>query len=110
MISDETLEVRVKYGSRYTFFLREISMAEEQKLRSKNFGLSDDETAAKEYDQNVSILRDLSTKKPTAAKSEDEVQEFDLVDFFTDRTPRKERIAFYAVRGYFIRLLPEESF
>lgn len=106
MISDETIEVSVTYGTSYKFYLREIGMAEEQKLRQKTFGLADEEKASKEYELNVSILRDLSVKKPASGDSE----EFDIDQFFAERTPRKERIAFYAVRGYFLRLLPSDSF
>lgn len=105
----DVIEASVKYGTNYKFFLREISMVEEQKLRSKSFGLTDDEAAQKEYDQNVSILCDLSVKKPTATEG-DKIVQFDVDKFFADRTPRKERIAFFAVRGYFLRLLPEDAF
>jgi hypothetical protein len=113
MISSETIDVSVTYGTRYTFHLREIGMAEEQKLRSKTFGLSDEDKASKEYDQNVSILKDLSVKKPTKTSQGEAVEtvgDFDIDKFFAEKTPRKERIAFYAVRGYFLRLLPSDSF
>lgn len=110
MIFSETIEVSVTYGTSYKFYLREIGLAEEQKLRQKTFGLADEEKASKEYEQNVSILRDLSVTKPTAQAGEAEKAEFDIDQFFAERSPRKERIAFYAVRGYFLRLLPSDSF
>ena len=125
MISPETIEVSVTYGTRYTFFLREIEMAEEQTLRSKTFGLSDKEKAEKEYTQNVSVLKDLSLKKPSGLFAEkpevtaegdetvyiDDLSAEEAIDkFFAEKTPRKERIAYYAVQMYFLRLLPSDSF
>lgn len=108
-ISDDTIEVSVKYGKKYCFNLREVTLAEEQKLRSKSFGLTDEKAAAKEYELNVSILRDLSVKAPMAVDG-DTSETFEVDAFFAERTPRKERIAFFAVRGYFARLMPEEDF
>jgi hypothetical protein len=111
-IFPDAIEVNVKYGPVYTFTLREISMSEEQQLRSKSFGLSDEKAAMKEYDQNVKILTDLAEKPTTVTELVDgDKQISDLPsDFFASRSPRKERIAFFAVRGYFLRLLPEDSF
>lgn len=111
-ISPDSIEVNVRYGLLYTFVLREISMAEEQKLRSKSFGLSDEEAATKEYEQNVKILTDLAQRPATVTETAEVGSKVsDLPgDFFAVRSPRKERIAFYAVLAYFRRLLPDESF
>lgn len=121
MISSDTVEVSVTYGSRVTFFLRMIGIAEEQKLREKAFGLTDAERDEKEYQMNVDILADLSEKHPTGMLVEvgDGVLSDvppagtpaeTIRDFFAEKTAVKERIAFYAVRGYFVRLQPSESF
>ena len=124
---EETVEVSVTFGSRKTFFLKMIGLAEEQELRQKSFGVADQDKAAKEYELNVKILRDLSVRMPeglfpprpeaTAEGDEAAIFEEDLKSpaeaverFFATRTPRTERIAFYAVRAYFLRLLPAESF
>jgi hypothetical protein len=113
MISEETIEVNVTYGKRYTFHLIEVGIADEQKLRQKTFGLKEAEKAEKEYAANVQLLADLSVDRPTVADPDDaesKPEEFDLKEFFAERTPRKERIAYFAVRGYFTRLLPGELF
>jgi hypothetical protein len=113
MISEETIEVNVTYGKRYTFHLTEVGIADEQKLRQKTFGIKEAEKAEKEYPANVQLLSDLSVAKPTAVDPNDEEsepEEFDLKEFFAERTPRKERIAHFAVRGYFIRLAPSDFF
>jgi hypothetical protein len=108
-ISADVIEVSVKYGDRYTAAMREISMAEEQKLRSKSAGLSDEEAAQKEYDHNVRIIADLTGGEMKISR-DDSAETVDPMAFFAGRTPRKERIAFFMVRGYFLRLLPEEPF
>ena len=108
-ISPDAIEVSVKYGKRYSAQMREISMVEEQKLRASSAGLSDEKAAAKEYDNNVRIIADL-TGGEMKITSEDSAETVDPLAFFGERTPRKERIAFFMVRGYFLRLLPEESF
>ncbi|MBX3288460.1 MAG: hypothetical protein KF855_03850 [Acidobacteria bacterium] len=125
-MTDETLKITVTFGKPYTFFLRMISIAEENKLRQKSFGLSDDERAEKEYDINVQMLKDLSTDgpyglfdpRPENLPANDETAYADsfttpaerITAFFAERTILKERIAFYAVRSYFVRLQPSESF
>jgi hypothetical protein len=111
MITPETIEVSVTYGHKLTFFLKMIGLVEEQQLRQKSFGVADDEKAVKEYELNVQILKDLSVKKPIQLVSgEEKGDEIDLDTLFGERTPTSERIAFYAVRAYFMRLLPAESF
>jgi hypothetical protein len=126
MFSNDTVEVSVTFGSKITFFLRMISIAEETQLRQKAFGLKDEERAAKEYQLNVDILKDLADKMPTglfpdppevrdaadeSIYSDTHVAPFKAIEaFFAERTAVKERIAFYAVRGYFVRLQPSDFF
>lgn len=113
MITPETIEVSVTYRSKFTFFLKMIGLAEEQQLRQKGFGITDEEKALKEYELNVQILKDLSVKKPVqvaAGEALETTNEIDLEVLFSERNPTTERIAYYAVRAYFIRLLPSESF
>ncbi len=110
----ETIEVSVTYGKKLTFFLRMIGITEENALRQRAFGLSDEEKAEKEYQTNVDILAELSTKLPDGMFEDGVIPKgpTDAVirTFFSDRNVVKERIAFYGVRGYFVRLQPEESF
>lgn len=125
----ETIEVSVTYGTKLTFFLRMIGISEENQLRQKAFGLSDDEKAEKEYQNNVDILAELSEKMPvglfpnkpeelppgTAESGIIYIEKFKtprlaIEKFFAEKSVVKERIAFYAVRSYFLRLQPEESF
>ena len=126
MISPETIQVSVTYGSKITFFLRMIGLVEETEIRQRSVALTDEAKAAKEYETNVQILKDLSVEKPiglfpdrpTVSNQDDETVYADgfntaaamIDEFFREKTSLKERIAFYAVRGYFIRLSPEESF
>ena|SRR5437868_5200799 len=126
MISEDIVEVSVTYKDRITFFLRMIGIAEEQRLRQKTFGLTDAEKAEKEYGNNVQALKDLSVKIPAGMfpKRPEDPSSADLnvyeesfagptdaLDhFFKDRSVRKERIAYYAVHGYFIRLAPSDFF
>lgn len=126
MISPETIQVSVTYGNKITFFLRMIGLVEETQIRQRSVALTDDEKATKEYETNVQILKDLSVDKPNGLYpprpeshdaadktkyAEDFPTAFAMVEeFFRDKSVLKERIAFYAVRGYFVRLSPEESF
>jgi hypothetical protein len=109
MISDDVIEVGLTYGRRYKFFLKMIFIEEEQKLREKAFGLKEEERAEKEYPLNVGLLSDLSVQHTEGIDAEDgETPSAAVKRFFAEKTPRKERIAFFAVRGYFLRLQPED--
>lgn len=126
MISPETIQVSVTYGNKITFFLRMIGLVEETQIRQRSVALTDNEKAAKEYETNVQILKELSTKvpdglypdRPENCDPEDGTIYSDsfstaagmIEDFFSEKSVLKERLAFYAVRGYFVRLSPEESF
>lgn len=112
MFSD-VIEVSVTYGKKITFFLRMIGIAEENALRQKAFGLTEEEKAEKEYRNNVEILAELSEKLPDGIFDEKVPKtpaNLAIKDFFAEKTVVKERIAYYAVRTYFLRLQPEESF
>ena len=135
-MTPETIGVIVTFKEPITFHLRIISLAEETALRQKMFGATEDEKAEKAYQNNVDMLADLSAAMPTARrlvttteqragdKAEreySEMQEVNLTeaktfpsevvrDFFSDKTVLKERLAEYAVRGYFVKLMPDVSF
>lgn len=64
----ETIKVTVSYKEPITFDLRMIGIAEEEKLRQKMFGLTDEEKAEKSYQNNVDLLADLSEAMPTALR------------------------------------------
>ncbi|MBS1797460.1 MAG: hypothetical protein JSS81_26795 [Acidobacteria bacterium] len=112
MFSDE-IEVSVTYGTRITFFLRMIGIAEENAIRQKTFGKTEAEKEEFEYQKNVDVLAELATKLPEGmfkdavprCSTEEAVR-----GFFKEKTALNERIAYFAVRGYFLRLLPSESF
>lgn len=129
MFSD-IIEVSVTYGQKLSFFLRMIGIAAENELRQKTFGLTEAQAAEQEYAANVQILVDLSEKMPTGLfpnkppqMSKDEqakspqtyIEDFAtpkeaIEKFFAEKSVVKERIAFYAVRGYFVRLQPTDFF
>lgn len=132
----ETIGVTVTFREPVTFHLRMIGISEETALRQKMFGLTDAEKAEKAYQNNVDLLADLSEAMPTARRlvkttekregdkeerEYEEIKEVDLVenafdekravrDYFSQRTVVKERIAEYAVRGYFLQLQPDVNF
>jgi hypothetical protein len=113
----ETIGVTVTYKSPITFHLRMIGLTEENALRQKMFGLTEEQKAEKSYQNNVDMLADLSVKHPTIIKDgKDEPYEFQNSEseavkaFFAERTVLNERIADFAVRGYFVRLQPDVSF
>lgn len=136
MTTTETIGVTVTYKEPITFHLRMIGIAEENALRQKMFGLTEEAKAEKAYQNNVDMLADLSEVMPTvrrlvtamekrAGDKEEreysEIKEVDLIEaplspgkavreFFAERTVTKERVADYAVRGYFVRLQPDVSF
>lgn len=123
---NETIEVSVTYTSTFKFFLEMVGISRERELRSKVFGLSDPEKEKLEYDQNIQILAELSNEMPTGLfpprpetialedktiYAESFKKPADAIkSFFSEKSPIKERIAFYAVNSYFTRLLPSESF
>ena len=117
MITPETIGVTVTYKKPVTFHLRMITIPEESALRQKMFGLTDEEKAEKSYQNNVDILADLSVKSPDGIdekiKASGKVTDFakEVVQaYFAERTVLKERLAEYAVRGYFYKLQPEVFF
>lgn len=116
-MTPETIGVTVTYNEPITFHLRMIGVAEESELRQKMFGLSEKEKAEKSFQNNVDLLADLSVKSPDGIDERIEASGA-VTDFakevvrayFAERTVIKERIAEYAVRGYFVRLQPDVSF
>jgi len=125
-MTPEIIDVNISFGHKMTFFLAMIGIADEQTWRQKTFGLKESEKPAKEYAANVSLLAELSAKmpeglfdpRPKVLASDDETKYFEdfktpreMVEaFFAEKTVRKERIAYYAVRGYFVRLAPDDFF
>lgn len=127
MFDNNTIDVTITYGTPVTFSLKMISISQENELRQKSFGQTEAERAEKEYSNNVAILADLSEKMPTGLfpnKPEgvktgdiniDYAENFktakDMVEkFFETKSAIKERIAFYAVRAFFVRLSPSDFF
>jgi hypothetical protein len=125
-MNSETIGVTVTYREPVTFHLRMIGIAEEEKLRQKMFGLTEEEKAEKSYQNNVDMLADLSTQMPkgmfpnkpeNVSDADDTIyaEDFNIPilavkAFFAEKTVIKERIAEYAVRGYFIKLQPDVNF
>lgn len=114
MITPETIGVTVTYKEPITFHLRLIGIAEESQLRQKMFGSTNEEKAEKSYQNNVDMLADLSVKLPEGMFHEGVTTMMPVNeavrDYFAKRTVLKERLAEYAVRGYFVRLQPDVSF
>jgi hypothetical protein len=111
MISNDTVEVSVKYDRTYTFYLRLISIAEENQLRQRAFGLNEEERAKKEYQINVGMLADLSVKMPDGIEAKKGKSIGDAVsEFFREKNALKERIAFFAIRAFFLRIQPSDFF
>jgi hypothetical protein len=122
----EKIEVSVTFGTTARFFLRMLSLAEEETFRQRIFGLKKEEIAEKEYGANVALLAELSSEMPeglfpnrpendadgnAAIYAEDLKSPREAVEkFFAVRSTIKERIAYFAVRGYFLKLSPTESF
>lgn len=134
-MTSETIGVTITYREPITFHLRMISIDEETKLRQRMFGLTEEEKAEKAYQNNIDMLADLSESVPTARRvvttmekrdgdkkerEYAEIKEVELVEgksaaaavreYFAEKSSLKERVAEYAVRGYFIKLQPEVSF
>ena len=114
MFEDKPIEVSVSYGDTITFFLKVIGIADERELRAKAFGKTDEESAKKEYQTNVDVLAELSVKCPDGIFADGAIPKSipaEIVkDFFAEKSAIKERIAYFAVQGYFTRLMPSESF
>jgi len=126
----ETIGVTVTFKEPLTFHLRMIGINEEEKLRQKMFGLSEDEKAEKSYQNSIDLLASLSEEMPKGLfpnkpkdmnvleQAKDEktyIEDFsnpaDAVrHFFQEKSVIKERVAEYAVRGYFIKLQPDVNF
>lgn len=122
MTTTETIGVTVTYKEPITFHLRMISIVEENALRQKMFGLTEAEKAEKSYQNNVDMLADLSAEHPDVLEEDAEGNKrsmpFELQNspsgavkaFFVEKSILKERIAEYAVRGYFLQLQPSVDF
>lgn len=124
MTTPETIKVTVTYKEPITFHLRMIGISTEEQLRQKMFGLSEDQKAEKSYQNNIDMLADLSVKHADGlfkfTEADENENENVLIrqnspaesvrEYFKDRTILKERIAEYAVRGYFIKLQPDVNF
>jgi len=113
MFDSTTVEVSITYGKKITFFLRMIGITEETAYRQKLFGIPENERDEKEYLAAVDLLAEISEKLPSGMFGDavpKGMPDFCIREFFAEKTPVKERIAHFAVRTYFTRLLPEESF
>lgn len=127
----ETIGVTVAFKTPITFHLRMIGIEEESQIRQKMFGLGEKEKAEKAYQNNVDLLADLSEQmpdglfpnKPIDNQQSDEqakdaltfIEDFSkaseaIAHFFADKSVIKERVAEYAIRGYFLKLQPDISF
>ena len=122
----ETIEVSVTFGQTAKFYLRMLSIAEEDQYRQQVFGIKKEEVAEKEYGANVALLAELAIKMPeglfpnrpendsdgkASTYAEDLTSPRAAIEkFFAVRSAVTERIAYFAVRGYFLRLSPTESF
>lgn len=123
-MTPETIGVTVTFREPVTFHLRMIGIAEENALRQKMFGLTEEEKAEKGYQNNVDMLADLSVKhakglskiKEGAAGETENVlirrnsPAESIREYFKEQTVLKERLAEYAVRGYYIKLQPDVNF
>jgi hypothetical protein len=125
-MTNETISIGVTLGSKHVFHLRLIGITAEQELRQKTFGLSDQEISETEYERNASLLADLSEKMPEGLfpnspkeRSEDDsaiyIESFTKPSeavraFFADKSVSKERIAYFAVRAFFVKLTPDIDF
>ncbi len=112
-MTTETIGVTVTYKEPITFHLRMISVTEENQLRQKMFGITEAEKAEKSYQNNVAMLADLSVKLPDGMYDEAVPKcpvDQAVKSYFAEQSILKERIAEYAVRGYFIKLQPDVSF
>ena len=129
-MTNETIGVTVTFKEPVTFHLRMIGVNEETALRQKMFGKTEAEREAESYQNNVNMLADLSENPPTGmfpnkpekmTKSEQAASDKTFIEdfssakeainhFFKEKSVIKERIAEYAVRGYFIKLAPDLSF
>ena len=112
-MNSETIGVTVTFREPVTFHLRMIGVAEENKLRQKMFGLTEKEQAEKAYQNNVDLLADLSEKLPDGMYPDGTPKcphPEAIREYFKEKTVLKERLAEYAVRGYFIRLQPSVDF
>ncbi len=125
-MTPETIGVTVTFREPVTFHLRMIGIAEENALRQKMFGLTEAEKAEKAYQNNVDMLADLSVKHAEglfkikeSAKAAAETENVlirqnspaeSIREYFKEPTVLKERLAEYAVRGYFIKLQPDVNF
>lgn len=107
----ETIGVTVTYKEPLTFHLRMIGIDAENKLRQQMFGLSEAEKAEKQYQINVDMLAHLTESDEQVLNVEGHFNSAEAVrSYFADKTVVKERIAEYAVRGYFVKLQPDVSF
>ncbi len=100
-LTNENIKIEVKYKEPILFNLRMISITEENELRQKMFGLTDNEKAEKQYELNVALLVDYSINVEDTNK---------IREYFSKWSVMKERIAEYAVRAYFLKLQPEVNF
>ena len=110
-MNPETIGVTVTFKEPITFHLRMIGVTEETALRQKMFGKTEAERAGESYQNNVNLLADLSVKQPDIEGIFPDITPPENVRaFFSETSVIKERIAEYAVRGYFIKLVPDLSF
>ena len=101
----ETIGVTVTLGkSRLDFHLKLINTIEEGKIRQRFIGDDD-----KSFENNVAVLSELETT-PIELTTGGEKSEISAKDYFQQKSVSKERIAEYAIRGYFVAIQPDVSF
>jgi hypothetical protein len=111
MISSDTVEVSVKYDRTYKFFLRLISIAEENQLRQRPLALTKRSAPKRNIKSMSACLADLSVKMPDGIEAKKGKSIGDAVsEFFREKNALKERIAFFAIRAFFLRIQPSDFF
>lgn len=115
-IEQDKITIKVTLaGKSATFPLRMISMAEEMQLRQRYTGLTDSSEKGSVSDQewqiNVDALKEFSLSGDVQVDDPAEkAPHIPVAEFFHQRTPTKERMAEYAVRGFLSKLAPDVSF
>lgn len=110
MKQDELEPLEVGYqDEKVIFYLRMISVAEEDAINTRLRDVADSGSESKKYDIYWQALSASSVKMPEVVKGESR-EEVSFSDYFSEQTPRKERLIRQAYITFINRLYPEALF
>lgn len=111
----DSIKLKTVFGKNIVALtLKVLSIAEENRLRQRGFGLSENEREEKGYELAVSALTEFATEDGEIISFDENgkevIERVSVAEYFKNKDAAKERIAHYAFHSWLVALQPDVSF